>query len=322
MKKLLLIISFFVILVSNCLKLDVVEASSDEKIEKCSQDYSSIVRIVDNYNTFRGNGVVYKISDEYMYIVTSSFVVSDSLNFNIIFENGQYESSIILGNDEINSVAVFRTKKVSGVLPACFADSDYIDKGEIQYLVGYLDKNVSLYTRAIVSNVGEIIDKNGYVNVYKNVLDIKMGENLLGIASFDGLGRISGIVSGVEEERSYLVESDRVLKIADSIVKSGKYEANYIKYSVVDYSSLNSSLKKKYGVNESVNKGVVVVTFKPFAFLFGGLNQGMTIVAVNGVEINNTYEMDKQLLRYNKGSTVCLKVIKTSGSEKYYFVEI
>lgn len=323
MKKLLLAISFVAILFSNCLKLNVVEASDNETIEKCSADYSSIVRIVDNYNTFRGNGVIYKINEEYLYIITSSRVVSDSLNFGVMFENGEYKNAFILGKDDVNEIAVFRTEMVEGVLPACFANSSYIEKGEIQELRGYLDKNVEFYNVTTISNIGELAFKNGYMNVYKNVIDIVVGDKLQGITVFDKLGRVSGIVSGTYEyEGSYVVESNRALKIADSIVKSGNYELNYIKYSLVDYRDLNGSLKEKYGVNVNVKKGVVVITFKPFAFLFGGLNQGMTIVSVNGVEINNTYEMDKQLLRYNKGSKVCLKVIKTNGQEKYYFVKI
>ena len=323
MKKLLLIVSFFAMLLSNCFKLDIVEASSEEVVQECSEKYDSIVRIVDNYNVFRGNGVVYKIDEEYMYIITSSFIVSDSLNFGAIFENEQYERAIILGEDKVNEIAVFRTNKINNILPACFANSNYIEKGEIQELRGYLDKDVSFYGKTIVSNVGENVAKNGYINIYKNVLDITISEELLGIVSFDRLGRVSGIVSGIKEYGgTYVVESNRALKIADSIVKSGKYDANYIKYSVVDYNSLSNGLKSSYGVNKNVKNGVVIVTFKPLAFLFGGLNQGMTIVAVNGVYVNNGYEMDKQLLRYNKGSKVCLKVIKTNGKEKYYFVEI
>ena len=67
---------------------------------------------------------------------------------------------------------------------------------------------------------------------------------------------------------------------------------------------------------------VVITTFKPFNYLFGGLNQGMVIVAVNGVEIKNKYELDKQLARYKKGDNVCLKVIKKDGKKAFYHVEV
>ena len=48
----------------------------------------------------------------------------------------------------------------------------------------------------------------------------------------------------------------------------------------------------------------------------------MTIVEINGVKIKNGYELDKQLARYNKKDSVCLKVIKKNGKIAYYYVEI
>lgn len=323
MKKLLLIISFLAILLSNSFDLDVVDAVEITHQEECVLGYSSIVRIVDNYNTFRGNGVVYKVDTDYMYIITSSTIVSDSLNYGAIFENEEYKKAVVIGEDEENEIAVFKVNKIENYLPACFSDSNYIEKGEIQNIVGYLDKDVGFYNQTTVNFVGDLAFKDGYENIYKNIIDIEITDILKGIAVFDGYGRVSGVVSSkTEYEGSYVIESNRALKIADSIVKSGKYEGNYIKYSLVDYSDLNSDLRTKYGVNGAVTSGVVIVTFKPFAFLFGGLNQGMTIIAVNGVEINSVYEMDKQLLRYTKGSKVCLKVVKTNGKEKNYFVKI
>ena len=323
MKKLLLIVSFLAILLSNLFKLDAVKAVDTIQQEECSIGYDAIVRIVDNYNTFRGNGVVYKVDADYMYIITSSTIVSDSLNYGVIFENEEYKKAVVVGEDEENEIAVFKTDKIENYLPACFGNSDYIEKGEIQKIVGYLDKNIAFYNQTTVNFVGDLVSKDGYENIYKNVIDVEIADKLKGVTVFDGYGRVSGIVSSKAEfEGSYVIDSNRVLKIADSIVKSGKYEGNYIKYSLVDYSDLNNDLRTKYNVNGDVTSGVVVVTFKPFAFLFGGLNQGMTIVAVNGVEINSVYEIDKQLLRYTKGSKVCLKVIKSNGKEKYYFVKI
>ena len=77
-----------------------------------------------------------------------------------------------------------------------------------------------------------------------------------------------------------------------------------------------------YGVNKNVEFGVVITTFKPFNYLFGGLNQGFVIVAVNGVEVKNKYELDSQLARYEKKDNVCLKVIKKDGKTSFYHVKV
>ena len=97
---------------------------------------------------------------------------------------------------------------------------------------------------------------------------------------------------------------------------------NYIKYNLVDYNGLGYGKKESYGVNKSVSSGVVVKTFKPLNYIFGGLNQGMVIVAINGIEIKNSYELDKQLIRYEKNDNVCLKVIKKNGKVAFYHTKV
>ena len=105
-------------------------------------------------------------------------------------------------------------------------------------------------------------------------------------------------------------------------MKTGNYEINYIEYNIIDYALLSSRVKESYGVSDVVNYGVVISTFRPLHYVFGGLNQGMTIVAVNGIEIKDSYQLDKQFSRYEKGDSVCLKVIKKNSKEAFYYVEV
>ena len=286
---------------------------------------NSIVKIVNNYNVFSGNGVVYKTDDNYMYVVTSSKIVTDSNNYNVIYSNGIYKNSIVLGIDEYNEIAVFRTEKVDGILQTCLANSNFVDKGEVNYLVGYGDKDIEFAISANVSMVGYMYSNNNYKKIYKNVLKTKGNERLKGTGAFDSLGRLSGIVTGYNKKainEVYICDVNRIVKIADSIVKTGNYEINYIIYSIVDLSSLSSELRSSYEVSEKNEFGVVIETFKPINYLFGGLNQGMVIISVNGIKINNCFELDNQLIRYKKGSKVCLEVVKKNGKHVYYYVTI
>lgn len=325
MKRLVLIISFLTLVFSNVFKIDSVYAQDVENNSECDNSYNSIVRIVDNYNRFRGNGILYKNNDKYSYIVTSYSVVSDSVNFGVIYTNGEYKQALLIGVDKDNEIAVFKTDKVDEILPVCISRSSFLEKGEVQYIAGYLDNDTEYFGKTTVSNIGELYKNNGYKKIYKNKIDYSIGESLFGISVFDSKGRFSGVITGKSvkiSKETYVCESDRVVKIADSIIKSGKYKINYIKYKVVSYSSLDVDQRDEYEVNRKIKYGVVVITFKPFSFLFGGLNMGMVITEVNGVEVKNEYEFDRQLLRYKKGSRVCLSVVKKNGKLNYYFVKI
>ena len=48
----------------------------------------------------------------------------------------------------------------------------------------------------------------------------------------------------------------------------------------------------------------------------------MVITEINGVEISSIYELDKQISRYDKKSTVCLTVVKKNGKIAYYYVKV
>lgn len=324
MKKLFLVISLLLPMLFSHVKVSNVKAENEIVNNGCDSD-NSIVRIVDNYNAYKGNGFVYKVDNNYSYVVTTSKIVSDVNSYGVIYADSLYEKAILLGVDSYNEVAVFRTAKTNDVKGVCKYNSNYLYKGQLHYLKGYLDLETSFFSRANLSQIGDLYYSKNYVNVFKSALQVDSGTMLNGVPVFDELNRLVGMVNGFDSNMQgivYMVESNKLFKIADSIVKTGNYKVNYIKYSLVDYGSLSSSLKESYGVSSKVISGVVITTFRPLKYIFGGLNQGMTIIEVNGVEINSIYEFDKQLSRYEKKDNVCLKVIKKNGKEAFYYVEI
>lgn len=327
MKKLMLVISFFsIILMNNFSSIDVVEAEGIEtKEENCFFSNSSIVRIINNYNVFKGNGFVYSQDERYNYIVTSSNILSRSSNYKVIYEDGNIVEAILIGSETQNQVALFRTKKNKNSQKVCKGNSNYISKGQLNYVYGYYDNNNSFSLQTYLSNVGVLYSNNNYKRIYKSLIQIQSNDYLMGSGVFDELGRLVGVITNLSEKMldgTYMIDSNKLYKIADNIIKTGNYKVNYIKYELEDYSLLGNIAKNKYGVNQNVSKGVVVTNFSFLRYIFGGLNKGMVIVAVNGVEISNGYELDKQLIRYKKGSNICLKVIKNNGKEAFYHVKV
>ena len=325
MKKILLLFSLIVPLMFN--GTTIVESKAEDlsyNNTNCGNPQNSIVRVLNKYDVFVSNGFVYKVDDGYSYIITSSNIEKKK-EYKIYYQNGQVKNANVVGVDNYNGVVIIKTQKEDSIKPVCFADSNYIYKGQLNYAHGYYDNSKQFLIKTNLSQVGDFYTKKGYVNIYKSIIEIEGTEEIRGTAIFDELDRVIGMITSFNdlfEGGSFITESNKLLKIADSIVKTGKYNVNYIKYNLEDYSGLSSVVKKSYGVSKKVESGVVITTFKPFNYLFGGLNQGMVIVAVNGVKIKNKYELDKQLARYKKGDNVCLKVIKKDGKKAFYHVEV
>lgn len=325
MKKLLLIFSLIIPFCFNGATIVKSEAVDIASEKNCDKPQNSVVRIVDNHDAFKGNGVIYKIESLYTYILTSYDVVKDFYNYKIMYEDGNIQKFNVVGYDEYNQIAVLKTNNRQNTEPVCIANTNYIHKGQLVFGYGYHNIYSSAYVKGIINEIGINYTRQSYINTFKSVVQIKNDGSLNGMGVFDELGRLIGLITGYEsrlEGSSYIVETNKLIKIADSIVKYGKYRLNYIKYSLEDYSNLKSSQKKSYGVSDVASSGVVVTTFKPWNYVFGGLNQGMVIVAVNGVEVNNIYELDKQLTRYDKNDNVCLKVIKKNGKIDFYYSKV
>jgi len=326
MKKIILLFSLIVPLFFNSTSIIGSEGMEFEQEDSmCDNPQNSTVRIINNYDFLKSNGIVYKVDNLYSYIITTSDIINKNNNFKVIYNNGKIKEAKVLGYDKNNQVSVLKAEKEKDVNPVCFANSDYIYKGQLNYVYGYSNTSTQLYLKTALSQVGALYSNSKYMNIYKSIVDIQGSEKLKGVGVFDELNRLIGMITGFDSDLvggSYITESNRLLKIADSIVKTGKYNVNYIKYSLVDYSGLGPAMKKNYDVSSKANSGVVIATFKPFNYLFGGLNQGMVIVAVNGIEIKNMYELDKQLARYEKNDNVCLKVIKKNGKIAFYHVKV
>ena len=157
MKKLVLIISLLIPLFFSPVKLNVITASEEtEESSKCNNLQENAVKIVNNYDIFKGNGFVYKVDGTSNYIITTSKIISEVNSFKIIYQNNVYEEASLLGYDKNNEVAVFKTKKTGNLNNICFANSKYLYNGQRIYLYGYSDLNTKLNYNTYINKSKEL----------------------------------------------------------------------------------------------------------------------------------------------------------------------
>lgn len=325
MKKCLILLSLLLCFIVDSVVIKSETAPEILENEVCTNQDESKILVMDLNQDFKSNGFVYKEDSEYLYIITTSDVYHNTKSFDVLFYNGDIQKADVIGYDSYNQIMVLKTEKNENVSPVCFANTDHIYKGQLVYSYGYYGEYNSFILKGIINQIGYKFSKEGYKNIFRDIVQINYDSNIKGSGVFDEIGRLIGMITGFDQKlegSSFMVETNKIIKVADSIIKCGKYSLNYIEYSLEDYSSLKTELKESYEINDAVNDGVVVTTFRPLKYVFGGLNQGMVIVAVNGVAINNLYELDKQLTRYEKDDNVCLKVIKKNGKTGFYYVKI
>ena len=327
MKKFLLIISVIFSLLFSNESLQVAKAINDESNEsmECNSVEKETVRIINKYGKFVGTGVVYFASNEYAYIVTSDDIVISDEGNKVIYDDEVIKETVFLGKDSFNNVMVLKARKNTETKGVCIANSYYFSNGQLNIIYGYKSIEEKYVEKSFLGKQGVIYYKRNYITIYKNIIQTQYENYKEGMPIADELGRLVGILTRNDDklnQKSYSIDSNKLTKIVESIVNSRKYEPNYIKYNLVDYSSLGKRERDSYKVSEKAQFGVVITTFKPISYVFGGLNQGMVIQAINSVVIKSTYDLDNQLSRYEKGSTVCLEVLKKNGKIAYYYAKI
>ncbi len=327
MKKFLLIISIiFSLLFSGAnIQLTSAEEAKNNEVTDCGKIENEIIRITNKYGVFVGNGFVYKVNDEDAYIITSDKLTLSDEGNKIIYYNEVSNDAFVIGKDSYNGVMVLKAMKADNVKGVCLSDSYFFMPGQKNILKGYKDNENRYVEKTFFNKQGILQYKKDYINIYKSIIQAKYQNFKEGMAVVDELDRLVGMVSGDIDklnENSFIIEVNKLTKIADSIVKSRNYSVNYIKYVLEDYNKLDEYYLKNYKVSKEVSFGVVIVTFKPLSYIFGGLNQGMVIQEVNSIVVKNMYELDNQLSRYKKGDIVCLKVIKKNGKIGYYYTKV
>lgn len=327
MKKFLLIISLIFSLLISGVNLQIASAEEIDVNEnnECMKVNDATIRIVNKYGVLIGNGFVYKIDDEYAYIITSDKVNFTDTDNSVIYNNGTVQKASFIGKDNYNGIMILKAKKENNIKNICLSNSYLFMPGQMNFLYGYRDNYNAYVERTFYNKQGVLFYKKDYINIYKSIIQSRYEDYKEGMAVADEFGNLVGMVSGNTtklNENSFIVEVNKLTKIADSIVKSRIYEVNYIKYNLEDYVNLDSYSLNSYKVNKDANYGVVITTFKPLNYIFGGLNQGMVIQMVNSVVVKNIYDLDNQLSRYKKGDTVCLGVVKRNGKVAYYYAKV
>ena len=95
-----------------------------------------------------------------------------------------------------------------------------------------------------------------------------------------------------------------------------------IKYNLLDVNSLTNHEKYLYSLDEGITNGVLVSSVHYLNYIIGGLNQGMVILKVNNVKVDNKYELDNELGKYLKGSKVTILIKTIHNTYRNYRIKL
>lgn len=268
-----------------------------------------------------GSGVIYTTDG---YILTNNHVVEFADEFEITLHDNREFKARLVGADPSTDMAVLKID--SNNLPAIeLGNSDDVKVGEWALAVGNPFDLTSTVTAGIISAKSRdinIIRKGAPIESFIQT-DAAVNPGNSGGALVDVNGRLIGINSaiatptGVFAGYSFAIPVNLAKRIADDLVKYGKFKRAYLG---VDIATMDSNLANE--LNIPYAQGVWVKELDPQGSAAqAGIQQNDIIVKINGKNVTSGPELRELIGRSKVGESVNLTLVR-NGKEKDVAVKL
>ncbi|WP_340084195.1 trypsin-like peptidase domain-containing protein [Siminovitchia sp. FSL H7-0308] len=274
-----------------------------------------------------GSGVIFKKTDDAVYIVTNNHVIEGANQINISLHDGKEVAAELVGTDPLTDIAVLKMKKSDGITPIRFGDSSLLRAGDQVVAIGNplgLDLSRTV-TQGIVSGVNRTIEMTtsaGAWNFDVIQTDAAINPGNSGGALINTKGELVGINSlkiaekGVEG-LGFAIPSNQVSRITEELIKNGQIVRPYLGVSVMSLDKVPSVYLEN--LPENVKEGVLVVSVDEGSEIAkAGLKAQDVIVSVNGKAIKSESDLRKVLYtEMNIGDEVSLDVYRLGKKQTF-----
>ena len=268
-----------------------------------------------------GSGVIYTADG---YILTNNHVVEFADEFDITLHDNREFKARLVGADPSTDMAILKID--ANNLPAIeLGNSDDVRVGEWALAVGNPFDLTSTVTAGIISAKSRdinIIRKGAPIESFIQT-DAAVNPGNSGGALVDVNGRLIGINSaiatptGVFAGYSFAIPVNLAKRIADDLVKYGKFKRAYLG---VDIATMDSNLANE--LNIPYSQGVWVKELDPTGSAAqAGIQINDVITKINGKNVTTGPELREMIGRSKVGESVSLTLVR-NGKEKDIAVKL
>lgn len=252
------------------------------------------------------------------YIVTNNHVIENAAQIRVTLDDNRVFKAELVGTDPTTDIALLKVDEQD--LPYIgFSNSDDVRVGEWVLAVGNPFNLTSTVTAGIVSAKGRsinIIPERFAIESFIQT-DAAVNPGNSGGALVNTEGALIGINTAIStrtgsfEGYSFAVPSNMVSKVVKDLMEYGTVQRAFIGVNIRD---VNAELAREYKLN--LNNGVFVGGLSEGgAAGEAGIEIGDIIVAVNGVQVDRTSELQEQIARYRPGDRVNV-LVNRQGKEE------
>jgi serine protease Do len=286
---------------------EAVEIASDAVVEVVNIQRASLFDQGSQAGT--GSGVIYKINDQYAYIVTNHHVVEGAAQLEVSLSNGTQLEADLLGSDPLMDLAVLRVRSDKVKVSGEFGNSDILKPGEPVIAIGNpLGNFPGTVTQGIVSAANRTIpvdiDEDGAPDWHAEVIqtDAAINPGNSGGALINIEGQIIGINSmkiaqAAVEGIGFAIPINVAEPIIHDLEEYGEVKRPFMGVEMVDLTQINGYHREQtLHLPEDVESGLVVMKVVPLSPAnTAGLQEFDVIVELDGEPINTAAQLRKVL---------------------------
>lgn len=272
-------------------------------------------------NSGSGSGIIYKVQDDKVYIITNNHVVDGATTVSVSITGEEQVSAKLVGQDASSDLAViyvelqdFIDAGISEVVPAKFGDSEQVEVGEYVFPIGNALGEGKTVTQGIISAQNkEIVIDGTKLTVIQTDAAINPGNS--GGALINTDGEVIGIntaklSSSAIEGIGYAIPANTAITVAEEIILNGSNEKPY--FGIMGF-TLTDDIKYTYNIKVD---GVFVTEVESGSSADKcGLKSTDIIVGFNGVQISTIEDLSSALSQCKYGDTVEVNIIRSGVQE-------
>ena len=259
-----------------------------------------------------GSGVI--ISED-GYIVTNNHVIEDATKLRVKLYDGRAFDAKVIGSDPATDVALLRIE-AEGLPTIPFGSSDDLRLGEWVLAIGYPMELQSTITAGIVSakarSLGALNDRHGIESFIQTDAAVNPGNS--GGALVNTRGELVGINTIIKTSTgsyvgySFAVPETIVRKVVVDLKESGVVQRAVLG---ITFRAIDQAFIDEMGKELGIDKigGIYVASIvEDGAASKAGLRKGDIIVAVDGIDVNDSALFLEQIGKRRPGDDVKLSV--------------
>lgn len=273
-----------------------------------------------------GSGVIYTDDG---YVITNAHVIDSVVNSQsrTVMPNceirvylktdlSEFYVAELIGYDTVTDLAVLRIN-VRNLTPIEFADSDKVIIGETAIAIGSPGglEFMNSVSKGIISGVNRNIamDSGSAYDLLQTDAAINPGNS--GGALLNSEGKLIGIsaikiVSTDYEGMGFAIASNTIKDIVQKLIKDKIIVRPLLGVTV--NTTYNNTIAQEYGYP---NGALVIDVATGSCADKAGIRGNDIITKINGVTINNFYELRKELLKYAPGEEIVITLFRISGKK-------